>query len=106
MSVLQLQPDTDFDISLFNQDVDLQNYTFQTSYNDRLELWILTIFDQDKNAIASMPILNETPLFRLYSRDSTEIFSSDVILTDDLGSKVQCGRDGLNFKYTLTLIEG
>lgn len=101
MNVLQLLPDTDFDINLFNQDIDNKNYTFQFSFNYKLNLWVVTIFDAEKNAIASAPLLNEFPIFRLYSRDRG-IFSGDVILLDDLKSKIQGSRDSINVTHTLT----
>ena len=98
---LNLQPDIAFDSSTFNQDIEDSNYTFNLRFNDRMEVWVMTIFNPDGEAIAAANLLNNIPLFRLYSRD--DLFSGDVILSDDLNSKIACGRDDLNVKYTLLL---
>lgn len=96
-----LKPDVDFDSSFWSQDIGEETYTFDIRFNDRLELWILTIFDIDGEALASTPLLNEIPFLRLY--DKTNLWNGDVMLTDDLNSKIPCGRNDLTVKYSLVI---
>ena len=101
MSWLDLAPDRDYDDSRFNQDVEGSNYTFRTIYNARRDAWTLVVLDSDDNVVATAPLLIDNPLFRLYQSD--DMFSGNVVLTDNDGTRAECSRDDLNDRCSLLL---
>lgn len=101
MDFLDLQPDSDFDDSRFNQDVEGSNYTFRTVYNQRSDKWYIRILDTEDNILATAPLNIDTPLFRLYRNG--ELFTGAMVLTDNDGTRVECSRDDLNERCSLLL---
>lgn len=94
-----LKPDTEYDDSIFTQDIGGVSYNFQTTYNDRAGLWMLTITDTLGNVLAAGPLEVNTDVFHIY-RES-ERFPLPIFLVSIDDKNTECARDDLNQRCNL-----
>lgn len=99
MNVYLLNPDPSFDNSFFSYDLGDRTYRFRMTYNYRLSLFVIDVFDTDGNHLAAAPLINNVPLFYLY--EGGTIWPGDLMLYNNTGDKKHCGKKELNTSHLL-----